>query len=175
MSTITAQVLVGRMNPNHNGINPTHLLCLSENSRPALILLDEDLSSSRKKRNRSVWIPTIEDMVNDIMLMIGALVLKDKKIVDIIKNYLKEKNLNNIELSSDFQPQDLKELYAANKEIMKNYKDLKVTLSVFDESSLENKLSTLKDYDINIEVCVSKYLRFFSDWSKKVIIDGDLR
>jgi len=174
MSIITAQILVGNIHPNHNGIIPSAVIYLSENSRPALILLKEDLSLSTKKRDKYVWIPTVENMIDDIMLMIGLLILKDKKLKKIEKNYLTEKNLSKIELYKDIRCEDLKELYSVNKEIIQNSKSSKVVFSVFKESTLNNKLSDLKDYNINIEICTTKFLRFYSDWSKKIIIEGSL-
>lgn len=42
MAAYTAQALVGQAHPNHGGITPTHRLYLSENSRPAWILLPEE-------------------------------------------------------------------------------------------------------------------------------------
>ena len=43
MATMTAQILVGNPHPYHGGINPTHKIYLSESSRPALILIREDI------------------------------------------------------------------------------------------------------------------------------------
>jgi len=174
MSVVTAQILVGGTHPNHSGIIPTQVIYLSENSRPSLIMLEEDLSLSTKKRDSFVWIPTVEFMIDDIMLMIGILVLKDEKLKIISKNYLSERNLNRIELYEDIGAKNLKELYTVNKEIIQNFKNLKVVFSIFKESTLNNKLPDLKDYNINIEVCTSKFLRFYSDWSKKIVTEGSL-
>ena len=71
MGTFTAQILVGTPDLYHGGIIPTHYLFLSENDRPAWIL--EDKSGSQNV----VWVPTIEDILEDALLMIAVHVCKD--------------------------------------------------------------------------------------------------
>ena len=74
MATTTATIFVGYAHPNHGGINPTHYIQLSENSRPALILHSID-----GKEETKVMIPTLENMIDDVYLMIAAYVLKTLK------------------------------------------------------------------------------------------------
>ena len=71
MSTVTASILVGTAHPNHSGIGPTHQLLLTENSRPAW-----SLYRLHAAKPLAVWIPTVEDMLEDGLLMVGLLVLK---------------------------------------------------------------------------------------------------
>ncbi len=80
MATFTAQILVGSPHPNHGGINPTHSLFLSENSRPAWILVDP-YPDSGPRNSRIVWIPTLENMLEDALLMIAVYVCKDDGIL----------------------------------------------------------------------------------------------
>ena len=40
MATLIAQILIGSSHPYDGGINPTHCLFLSENSKPAWVLKD---------------------------------------------------------------------------------------------------------------------------------------
>jgi hypothetical protein len=74
MGTYTAQVLIGTPHPNHGGIHPTHQLMLSENSRPAWILTSWENTEEEK-----VWIPTIESMLEDGLLMIAFYLLKERE------------------------------------------------------------------------------------------------
>ena len=74
MATTTATIFVGYAHPNHGGINPTHYIQLSENSRPALILHSID-----DKEETKVMIPTLENMIDDVYLMIAVCVLKSLK------------------------------------------------------------------------------------------------
>ena len=71
MSTTTAIILIGQAHQNHSGINPTHLIRLTENDRPALIL-----QSIESKEKPIIIVPTVENMVDDIYLMISVFILK---------------------------------------------------------------------------------------------------
>jgi len=79
MSAITAQILVGQAHPNLGGINPTHYLFLSENSRPVWILVPQNLWELESSINEKkvTWIPTVENLLEDALLMIGIHVLKN--------------------------------------------------------------------------------------------------
>lgn len=66
MATLTAQILIGEGHPNHDGINPSHYLFLSENSRSAWVLLPENIFSQSSKRTPKItWIPTVDNMLED--------------------------------------------------------------------------------------------------------------
>jgi len=72
MATMTAQILVGRPHTNHDGINPTHYLFLSENSRPAWVLVSQNIfPKEQRDHSRITWIPTVENMLEDALLMIA--------------------------------------------------------------------------------------------------------
>lgn len=70
MSTTTATILIGRAHQNHGGIIPTHLIQLTENSRPSLLLQPIEGPSDVK-----VVIPTLENIVDDIYLMVTVFIL----------------------------------------------------------------------------------------------------
>ena len=76
MAAITATILVGTAHQNHGGIEPTHQLLLSENSRPAYSLF-----AMHSSQPQTVWIPTVEDMLEDGLLMAGLLVVEDPELV----------------------------------------------------------------------------------------------
>ena len=81
MATTTATILVGRAHQNHSGIIPTHLIRLTENSRPALIM-----QSLEGMEDVKIVIPTLENMVDDIYLMIAVFVLKKFENLEHIHN-----------------------------------------------------------------------------------------
>ncbi len=84
MATFTAHILVGHSHPNHGGISPSHALFLSENSRPTWILIPLGLpgSESTTGHNSITWVPTVEHMLEDALLMIAVHVLQERSIVE---------------------------------------------------------------------------------------------
>ena len=80
MATFTAQILIGAKHPYDSGMmNSSHSLFLSENSRPAWILSTTDIFNENKQTQpRITWIPTLENMLEDALVMIGLYVLEDK-------------------------------------------------------------------------------------------------
>jgi hypothetical protein len=69
-------MLIGSSHPNHGGIVPTHELHLSENSRPAWLL--SPLGGHRA--DAIAWIPTVEDILEDGLLMAGLLAVGDARL-----------------------------------------------------------------------------------------------
>ena len=171
MASFTASILIGHSHPNQGGINPTHCLFLSENSRPALILLY--IGDEKKDESRITWIPTLEHLLEDALLMISVHVLK-------AENLLKEFNLISkgakpgyLELYGMEESSRLR-LHEINQEYLADYNNLKIAVTVFDSSTLERHLPKLKDYSMDIEVCRSSYLREYSTWQDKVYRKGSL-
>tara|TARA_Y100000310_G_C20457028_1_gene703520 strand:+ start:136 stop:609 length:474 start_codon:yes stop_codon:yes gene_type:complete len=151
MGTFTAQVLIGREHPYHGGINPSHQLFLSENNRPAWIL-----KSFEENDEKTVWIPTLEHMFEDALLMIGIYILKDKKLIELFRKYRKSKNdsdMNLVELYDDIDSKDLDKLYEQGKKMKTDYK---LIFSIFEESSIKNVDNVLKDYNFKFEVLKNK-------------------
>lgn len=72
MGTITAQILIGTGHPYHGGIIPTHVLWLSENSRPAWRCHPFEYHAHPEEHwedRQCVWIPTTENMLEDGLLL----------------------------------------------------------------------------------------------------------
>jgi hypothetical protein len=113
MSTFTAQILVGQKHAYDSGIiNISHSLFLSENSRPAWILSPTDIFKHQEEpQSRITWIPTIENMLEDALVMIGLYVLKDEKLLSMAKNHFTNPRKDFIELYTDINQEDLQELY----------------------------------------------------------------
>ena len=65
MGTMTAQILVGSSHPNHDGIQPTHWLFLSENSKSAWVLTSQNIFEEDITTNQIIWIPSIDNMLED--------------------------------------------------------------------------------------------------------------
>lgn len=163
MATMTAQILVGSPHPNHDGINPTHYLFLSENSRPAWILVLANVfhPSSRKK---IIWIPTVENMLEDAFLMIAVHIQQDQEIIELTKSLYKNISLDKLEL---YDCVDRNQLYEKCRQLNLP----KIIISVFKDSTIQGQLEIIEQYKMDVEVCRLTYSRLFSRWSEKTTID----
>lgn len=173
MATFTAQLLIGSKHSYDGGmINISHSLYLSENSRPAWVLSPTDLINEQEQKQPNItWIPTLENMLEDALLMIGIYVLKEKNLITLSQKYFKNLNKNFIELYGDIQSDHLHELYKQARLIESCHK---IIVSVFQGSSLIKQLPVLKNYQNDIEVCQSIYLKEYSLWSKQFEERGDI-
>ncbi len=173
MATLTAQILVGYPHPYHDGINPTHYLFLSENSKPAWILVRQNIFQERKDDiGKITWIPTIENMLEDALLMIAIHICKDNEVIDLARNFCNKIELHYLELYSNFKEFQLKKLYEKCRRI-KNYP--KIIISIFRGSTIERQISVLENYEMDVEVCRPVYSRLYSPWTEGWKIEGSLR
>jgi len=166
MGTYTAQILVGYSHPYHGGIKPSHILFLSENGRSAWCLYPilESPQESSKPFEHKVWICDPYRLLEDAMLMIGLFIRKNNELLKLAENFNKELlNAQHLEIFSVLSEKQRMSLYQKSKEISWTY--LKVSISVFEGSSLRN-ISRLKEYnDLEFEACVSFYLRDYNSFS----------
>jgi hypothetical protein len=166
MSTMTAQFLIGDAHPYDGGINPTHSLFLSENSIPRLIL--SSLDSSEEK---IVWLPTLEHMLEDILLMISLHVWKDEELTRMAEQFFRKNNNKNILLYEDIEAKALEMM----RERVRQFEGSgKLTISVFRGSSILNQLPILQNYQMDVEVCVPSFVREYSVWSNQTQSMGSL-
>ena len=173
MGSFTAQILIGDAHPNHGGIIPTHFLFLSENDRPAWILVNENISNQGKPKDicRIVWIPTVEDMLEDALLMAAIHVAKNPEVIVLAKSFSSRVQQDRLELYSDLNDDQRKELYRKCRMI----NDFpKLVISVFEGSTVKNQLAILEKYNMDVEVCTVGYSRISSGWREETIIEGSL-
>jgi hypothetical protein len=156
MSTMTAHILIGNSHIYHEGIIPFHRIYLSENSRPALIFIDDNINWDKPKETFSkvTWIPTIENMLEDVLLMVSVFAVKDKDVLQQISKFIK-KGLEYLEMYDDFKENQRQILYSLNKKRINEYKDLKIIFSIFNGSTLRSAIKNIKDYKFDYELCVS--------------------
>lgn len=143
MATTTAIILVGNTHQNDFGIIPTHLIQLTENSRPALILKDID-----GKYETIVIIPTLENTVDDIYLMIATFILKKIKPA-------KELNDPHGESLYDlFTDEERFNLYKNALEVFQT-NNVKVVFNILDGSHLLSQITSMKKYPNDFEITQS--------------------
>lgn len=163
MATMTAQILVGNSHMYDGGINPTHYAFLSENSRPAWILVPQNIFSpdQDEKIEKVVWIPTLENMLEDGFLMIALYVLQDKEVQVTAKQLFNWNKDAYLEVYS-INPVDRERLYSMCRGLTYRYKTI---ISVFEGSTIWRQLNVLIDYGMEVEVCKTGYARKFNVWT----------
>ncbi len=172
MGSFTAEILVGSPHPYHGGIIPTHFLFLSENSRPNLILVSEKIFSNKSENVKKIrWIPTVENMLEDALLMISLNVVKNEEMIKLFRKFSQKNEDDNILIYNDLKKEERDELYQRCREI-ENFP--KIVVSVFKGSTIMSQLFVLKKYKMDVEVCPFVYCREYSMWSKEVKEYGNL-
>jgi len=173
MATLTAQILVGHPHPNHDGINPTHYVFLSENDRPAWVLVRQNIFEERGRGiGKITWIPTVENMLEDALLMIAIHVCKNHEVTELAKGFCAKIESERIEVYSDLEEPHRKQLYQRCREISGFPK---IIVSVFKGSTIERQLPVLEQYKMDVEVCIPIYSRLYSSWTNETRIEGSLR
>lgn len=160
MATTTAIILIGKAHQYDSGINPTHLIQFTENDRPALIL--QTIEGESKK---VVIIPTIENTIDDIYLMIAVFVLK------AIKPSKKLNSITRKSLYDILDEEERKTLYKGTKDILIANR-IKVVFNIFDNSHLLNLLNQIKKYPNDFEVTLPALKKELNIWNNKVIRKG---
>ena len=164
MASYTAQILVGRGHAGDNeGIIPDGTLFLSENSRPAWILQQSD--------RQIVWIPTVEHMLEDGLLMVVLYIVQHPDLVPLAQDYLHNQEENWAELYEDIASEHLQVLYQRNRSL---HWEGKLIISIFKGSHLFSELPLLSEYSMNLELCVPCFTRLHSGWDGKLHINGSL-
>lgn len=172
MATLTAQLLVGHAHPNHGGINPSHYLFLSENDRPAWMLVPQHVfENDTEVEEKVIWVPTVESMLEDALLMIALHVLRDEDIIRLAERYLPNQGGGRVELYENVNKTHLKELHERNRNIQTDYK---LVVTAFKDSTILRQLAVLENYRMDLEVCTPTYSRLYSRWEDRTNIEGSL-
>lgn len=138
---------------------------------PAWILVDP-YPDNGPRNSRIVWIPTLENMLEDALLMIAVYVCKDDGILELIKGFGIGIESGTIELYSDTTESQRRQLYERCREIPGFPK---IVISVFKESSVgKRQLSLLENYTMDVEVCTPIYSRGYSHWRDETWTEGSL-
>lgn len=169
VGTITAQILVGKGHPYHDGIEPSHRLYLSENSRPSWILVPENWGGG--SGSKVTWVPTVENALEDALLMIGIHVVKDPELVTLAGQYIRSKENNWVVVYEDADPENLVHLYRRCRDLANTFK---LVITVMRGSLIEAQLKILEDYQMDVEVCRPEFVRLYSQWLDQTRIEGEL-
>jgi hypothetical protein len=156
MSTNTAHFLIGTSHTYHDGIQPSHHLVLTENSRAGLFLASLPQAgipeNDSNYRHLITWIPTVDTMMKDVLLMIGLRVAKIPELVKLAKESAPGLFLKPRTELYDIDQDALARLHEA---AMAASDFPKVVATILEESHLNTQLEVLEQHPCPKEVCVS--------------------
>ncbi len=172
MATLTAQILIGDPHPFDDGIIPSHYLFLSENSQPSWKLVKTNIYQVNNDKFPKIgWRPTVENMLEDGLLMVAIHIVKNKEIIKIAKDFSGKIESQYLELYSDLNDKQRDILYQKSRELSVFPK---LIISVFRSSTIEKQLAVLEKYKMEVEVCTPTYSRLYSGSDKNERIEGSL-
>jgi len=185
MASMTAQLVVGHSDMYHGGIYPTHIVWLSENSRPAWVLEaamrdssgapgadPKDQDQPTWTQERVTWVPSApEHILEDGLLLIALHVLRDESVLELAKSRLpalfEGEWLDLTKLEADA----LSEL---REQCSRSELAYKLIVTVLGGSALEEQLPILEQFPMEVEVCTVSYSRLSGIWSNEVEARGSL-
>lgn len=151
MGTVTAQIMVGSSHRYHGGITPTHALYLSENDRPAWVLIQHDPMGQEASNRAATWIPTVDHMLEDGLTMIAAEVVGAPGLTEKFRSKLDaERFLTLPEAFSEEELQELRELGRSQ------FGGLRIVITVLQESTTMAQLDAFKRYNLDAVVCLPR-------------------
>jgi hypothetical protein len=169
MAALTSLIFVGHPHLNSGGIRPSTTIYLEEGSRAAFTFNDDSVTT---KSERLIVLPTVEHMLDDLLLMISYHIAKVPEIVDEVETYRdKFMNTRRVHMYEDL-PETLRMSLYEKVKILNNLP--KIAICIFAGSGLAQSISHLEEYALECEVCTSSFVRSFSSWSRKWETQGNL-
>lgn len=138
----TAQVLIGQSNLDNGGVIPEYQLFLSESNKTLLLMKE------LKGTNEWVWYPSKDSILDDIFLMISIIVFREIKVQH-------PENLSLMDHYTEKERFDSYELVKGRSQ----YWDKKIFLNVFDSSFIDDQLDHIKEYNCDVELTKTRYIR----------------
>jgi hypothetical protein len=149
MATTTAFILAGKAHPNDGGINPYHCVQLSEGNAPSFTLRawveDEMIYEGIAGGPTVVMIPTLENPLDDLMLMLMVFAVKDMDDFRVNKDEI-------IEMYS-FSSEERAKLYSESKKLAAKTA-MKLVFSIITSDTLlsDEQLAKLGEFDIEYQI-----------------------
>lgn len=152
----TAIILIGKAHQNDSGISPQYLIFLTENSRPSFTL--KSINGNEKE---IIIIPTVENTIDDLYLMIAVYILK---IIKPEKDLFSEDSKSMYDL---FTHKEREMMYCETKTKLKRFR-MKIVFNLFDCSTLLNQIETIKKYPNEYEITVPILKKEYNEWTERV-------
>jgi hypothetical protein len=175
MGAITAVILIGQPHPNRGGNRAFAQIHLEEGGRPALVLqwLCPPISRGKESFRRFTMIPSLENTLDDSILMVAYAVSRHSAVFDKINRLTRNAPVESHRLTmyEDLTPAGRKSIYAA----LRKLDDLpKVTWCLFEGSLLNSSIAHLTKYKLECEVTRSVFAREYSAWTPGWDVRGGL-
>jgi hypothetical protein len=153
VAKITAHMLVSPPN-GYGGTYPTHAVFLSENDRPAWMLLPLEFSPGDSPGPLVTWIPSEPSRVlEDALLMIAIHVLRDENLIREAR--VRAPNLLADRVDLHFEPIG-EALDDFRRTIRGPGRHADLVLTVLQGSIISNQLDVLADYAFSPVICVPR-------------------
>lgn len=146
----TAEIWIG---PNQSsdwagsqgGINPTHLLLLRENGKPAWMLMPGNLHDRKPPTLESpkVWVPTPKNPIQDALLLFAVMGAKIPEVRAVFSEFEKSRSRAKLDLSERFSKGVPKQVYEACQRHLQGWR---VVVNLGSYSLANVDISSLKAY-----------------------------
>lgn len=154
MSTTTATIFIGQAHANDSGINPTHFILFTENSKPAILLYEIEGS-----KEPLTLIPTVQNTIDDIYLLVASYVMRGLK----INQDIHQKCMYDI-----FSDEERLKLYSETKAYLTENR-IKLVFNLLDGSHLLNQINLIKQYPNDFEITIPTFKKEHQHWGNQVV------
>jgi hypothetical protein len=145
MTSMTAHLLVSTED-RERGFFPSHQLCLYEGPLPLWRLTAIDAIPGAAL---AVWVPTVEHMLADAVLMVGLHVVRDASLLELAGRSIRRPHYERIDVCGDIEPRDADMLREASRKIAPSYHLL---LTARDRSHVWTQIDQLRRYAASVEI-----------------------
>lgn len=170
MAAKTAQLLLGNPHPNDGGLTVIDTLTLSEGDRPAWTMRRTGPLQEGWRRE-VVWIPSVEHMLDDGLLMAALYAFKCETVREKFLSFSDKLGSNRLEIYEDLSVEQRHELYR----LCRGIEDFpRIELTVYHGSGLIPCIGTLAYYRMEYEVLMPVYSRSSSWFSRDMTVNVEL-
>ena len=173
MATCTAQILIGREDPNHGGLLPSSVqqMFLTENDIPKW-----SLYGTPNVKTIATWVPEKpETILEDAFLAVAYYVVREEWVVSLVGKHVPHNKLASVSLAEVFSSDALEEMRAVcRKSNFESDHRTKLIIVAFDGSTVVRQLPVVAKYGFDCEVIAPKFYRAYSQWQEQIITRGSL-
>lgn len=160
MRETTAEIWIGpdqssEWTGTQGGINPSHLLLLRENSRPAWMLLPGNLYDAKPPKigPAKVWVPTFKTPIQDALLLFAVMGAKVPEVRAVLNEFEKSRSKSRLDLAETFPRGVPKQVHDACRRHLNGWR---VVVSVGGYSLATKDLAAIVEYGgLSVEIRVS--------------------